>query len=50
MQEDQNHMPDTEDIFKHLNDPTFELDNLLNEFNAQEIKVNITIQLFSYHV
>ncbi|XP_017768843.1 PREDICTED: ecdysone-induced protein 74EF-like [Nicrophorus vespilloides] len=39
IQEEQGgHMPDTEDIFKHLTDPSFELDNLLNEFNSHEIK------------
>lgn len=39
LQEEPEPMGDTEDIFKQLNDPSFELDNLLNEFNNQEIKV-----------
>lgn len=41
LQEEPEQMGDTEDIFKQLNDPSFELDNLLNEFNTQEIKVSI---------
>lgn len=39
LQEEPEQMGDTEDIFKQLNDPSFELDNLLNEFNTQDIKV-----------
>lgn len=39
LQEEPEQMGDTEDIFKQLNDPSFELDNLLNEFNNQDIKV-----------
>lgn len=39
LQEEAEPIGDTEDIFKQLNDSSFELDNLLNEFNNQEIKV-----------
>jgi E74-like factor 1/2/4 len=38
MPEEQTHMGDNDDIFKHLTDPSFELDNLLNEFNTHDIK------------
>lgn len=38
LQEEPEQIGDTEDIFKQLNDP-FELENLLNEFNNQDIKV-----------
>lgn len=37
LQEEPEQMGD-EDLFKQLNDPSFEIENLLNEFNSTEIK------------
>lgn len=41
-QEEDNHMGDTDDIFKQLGETSFELDNFFTEFNATEIKVHAT--------
>lgn len=43
MHEEPGQIADTEDIFKQLSETTFEIDNFLNEFNASDIKVSLTV-------
>ncbi|XP_031333850.1 ecdysone-induced protein 74EF-like [Photinus pyralis] len=38
LSDEQEHIPDTEDIFKQLGDTNFELDHLFTEFNPGDIK------------
>lgn len=41
MNEEPGQIPDTEDIFKQLSETNFEIDNFLNEFNTNDIKVSM---------
>lgn len=43
LSEEQEQMPDTDDIFKQLGDTNFELDHLFTEFNPNDIKVSVDL-------